>query len=98
MIVVQFILLLIYWLKVALGMEVLESKKQLWMSVIIFENFKVSGLKLIKPGVAVHALISFSTQEACRRTEFETSLGYIVKPCLKGGKKIFLKLSTWFCI
>lgn len=66
------------------------------MSVIIFEDFKVSGLKLIKPGVAVHALISFGTQETCR-TEFEATLGYIVKPCLKGGKKIFLNLNTWFC-
>lgn len=36
-------------------MEVLEKEKQLWMSVIIFEGFKVSGLKVIKPGMAVHA-------------------------------------------
>lgn len=55
MIVVRFILPLVYQSKVALGMEVLEKEKQLWMSVIIFEGFKVSGLKVIKAGMAVHA-------------------------------------------
>jgi hypothetical protein len=53
--VVWFILPLVFQSKVALGMEVLEKEKQLWMSVIIFEGFKVSGLKVIKPGMALHA-------------------------------------------
>lgn len=39
--------------KVSLGMEVLKGGgNQLWTSIMIFEDFHVSGLKLIKPGVA----------------------------------------------
>lgn len=40
------------------------------MSVIIFESFKASGLKVIKPGRLCVLVINLSSQQADRRTEF----------------------------
>lgn len=51
-------------------MEVLEKGKRLWMSVIIFEGFKASGLKVIKPGRLCMLVVPLGSQEADRRTEF----------------------------